>query len=274
MKLNITSGIAIAVTIVSVSARATTIPARSVDMQLSPLALCIQKYHPGYPADGSKPSSQEMRTCVDQSFNHKARRSEESENNDVLIYEPEQSDTVKPRAIVDTIQVLGKQLYMAKKPMCDGTNLEKNFVWVEDVQTHVDDVCLQLKDQINHYGLKEDGGLGSIVNTLTNGHMKQGHQLKDKRQLTASYVVNFYPPAKMALDDVKQLATGVSDLCDDALKRIATKGDGCTADIKYFRPSKAKTYHGTGAIGGVVRLFLGADTSPVADISLDFFNDK
>jgi hypothetical protein len=55
--------------------------------------------------------------------------------------------------------------------------------------------------------------------------------------------------------------------------RIATKGSGCTTDPTYSRPSKAKTYHGVGAIGGTIRMLLGQDTSPVADLSLNFSND-
>jgi hypothetical protein len=271
MKLSATTGVAVAMSIAMVSARATTIPARSVDPQFSPFAKCIQEHHPGFPKDGSKPTSQEMHDCVDR-MQPKARRAEAGED-DVLFYEPEAADAVKPRGIVDTVQVLGKQLYLNQKPWCEGKEVHDNFVWVEDIVSNATSVCLDLKDKIDIHNLKKDGGVSSVLNYLTNGHDKQGHQLKDKRHVTASYLLNFYPPAKMAIEEVKQLAAGIYDLCNDGIMRIGTKEKGCTAGITYFRPSKAKTYHGVGAIGGTIRMFFGEDTSPVADLSLDFSND-
>ena len=260
-----------AMSITVVFARPTSIPARSVDPQFSPLAKCIQQHHPGFPKDGSVPTSQEMRDCVDQ-VHPKDRRAEARED-DVLLYEPETADAVKPRGIVDTVQVLGKQLYLNQKPWCDGKDVHDNFVWIEDIISNVTSVCEDLKSKIDFHNIKHDGGVNSAVNFLTNGHDKQGHQLKDKRHLTATYLLNFYPPAKMAIDEVRQLAIGIYDLCDDGIKRLGTKGEGCSAGITYFRPSKAKTYHGEGAIGGTIRMFFGEDTRPVADISLGFSND-
>jgi hypothetical protein len=269
MKLG--TSVAVAVSIVCVSARATTIPARSVDPQFPALAKCIQKTSPGFPKDGSKPTTQQLRDCVDQT-QPKARRAEAAED-DVLLYEPEEADAVKPRDLIDTAQVLGQMLYLNKKPWCDGTEVHENFVWVADITAKANDICSRLKDDIEKHGLKEDGGVGSVVDLLTNGHDKQGHQLKDKRHLTATYLLNFYPPARTGIEGVKQLASGVYDLCNDGIMRIAEKGTGCTADLKYFRPSKAKTYHDVGAIGGTLRMFFGKDTNPVADLSLMFSND-
>jgi hypothetical protein len=143
MKLSITAGVAVAVSIVSVSARATTIPARNVDPQFSPFAKCIQMHHPGFPKDGCKLTSQEMRDCVDQT-QPKVWRAELVED-DVLLYEPEEADAVKPRDILDTVQVLGKQLYLNKKPWCDGNQVHDKFMWVEDIVSDANNVCSQLK---------------------------------------------------------------------------------------------------------------------------------
>jgi hypothetical protein len=273
MKLG--TSVAVAVSIVCVSARATTIPARSVDPQFPALAKCIQKTSPGFPKDGSKPTTQQLRDCVDQT-QPKARRAEAAED-DVLLYEPEEADAVKPRGIVDTTQVLGQQLYLNKKPWCEGTQVHDNFVWVGDIVPKANDVCSRLKNDIEKHGLKEDGSVGAVVNLITNGYGfgsgRFQNQLMINRHLTATYLLNFYPPARTGIEGVKQLAAGVYDLCNDAIIRITEKGNGCAVDVPYFRPSKAKTYHEVGAIGGTVRMFLGKDTNPVADLSLMFSND-
>ncbi|KAI8930548.1 hypothetical protein NX059_012160 [Plenodomus lindquistii] len=271
-KQDLLDGVAVAVTIVSVSARATAIPARGVNPQFSPLALCIQKLHPGFPKDGSNPTSQEMSDCVEQTL-PKARRAEAFED-DVLLYEPNKTDTVKPRNIVDQVQVLGKQLYLREKALCVGDEVHDNFVWVEDIVSSAKNVCGELKDKIEQHGLRENGGVGTVLKLLTNGHDKQGHQLKDNRHLAANYMLNILPTTRHGIHNIKQLASGIYDLCNDGIERIATKGDGCTADLSYYRPSKAKTYHGVGAIGGVIGMYLGQDTVHVADLALDFFNDS
>jgi hypothetical protein len=261
--------------IASVSARATALPARDVNPQFSPFAKCIQKHHPGFPKDGSNPTPQETRDCIDQ-MQPKDRRAEAFDD-DVLLYEPEETDAVQPRGImgiIDTAQVLGKQLYLSKKPMCDGTQLHDNFVWVEDIVSQADRVCSQLKEKIDAYNIKEDGGVATVVNLLTNGHDKQGHLLKDNRHVTATFLLSIYPPTNMAITDIKALASGIYDLCNDGIMRIASKEEGgCSDGLKYYRPSKGKTLSGIGAIGGVLRMFLGADTNPVADLSMDFSND-
>jgi len=271
MKLGITTGVAVAMSIVSVSARAAAIPARGVDPQFSPFAKCIQQHHAGFPKDGSTPTPQETRDCINQLQPHVRRA--EALDDDVLLYEPEETNAVQARGIIDTAQVLGKQLYLNKKPRCDGTEVHDNFVWVEDIVSQADRVCSQLKDKIDAYNIKEDGGVATVVDLLTNGHDKQGHQLKDNRHVTATFLLSIYPPTNMAITDIKTLAAGIYDLCNDGITRIATKNEGCTADLKYYRPSKAKTYHGVGAVGGILRMFLGADTNPVADLTVDFSND-
>ena len=238
------------------------------DPQYSPFAQCIRQKYSNYPTEGT-PNPKDIRQCLD-GVQHKAKRDDE-----MLVYEPDEKNPIERRGIIDTVTTLGKQLFLDKKPYCDGDRVHDNFVWVEDIRARSNDVCKGLRAQIDSNGLTRDGGVGKIVELMTNGHDKQGHQLKDNRKVTATYLLTFLPPVNMAVKEIKELAAGVYDLCNDGIERIATKGEGCSQDIKYFRPSKAKTYHSDGAIGGYLRMYLGGndDDSRVVDLSVDFTND-
>lgn len=266
-----------------VTANPINISQRAVDPQYSPLLVCIRQKHPNFPTEG-KPTPQEMRSCLNETKTKTTRDvqvvspstdAEEEKENEELLYNPDEKRSVQPRYIIDSVTRLGKSLYLDKKATwCAGKTVHDNFVWVENIVSRSKSVCSELKDQIDSSGLKEDGGVGLVIDKLTNGYDKQGHQLKDKRKVTASYLLNFVPPAKMTINEIKELSTGVYDLCNDGIERIATKGEGCTQDIKYYRPSKAKHYTDTGAIGGTIQMYLGDSVSRVADLTIDFFDDS
>jgi hypothetical protein len=133
------------------------------------------------------------------------------------------STAVEARSIIDTAQVLGKQLYLSKAPLYDGDKVQANFVWVEDIVSQADRVCSQLKGKIDAYNIKEDGGVATIVDLLTNGHDKQGNQLKDNRHVTATFLLSIYPPTNMAITDIKTLATGIYDLCNKELRGLQAR---------------------------------------------------
>jgi hypothetical protein len=278
MKCNISIWVAVAISLTSVTANPVAIPQPAVNPQHSPLLACIQQKHPNFPTKG-KPTPQEMRSCLDEAKANTKRDTEAGSPTadlgaEELLYNPDEKRSVQPRYIIDSVGRLGKSLYLDKKATwCDGKTVHDNFVWVADIVSRSKDICSQLKDQIDSSGLKEDGGVGLVIDKLTNGHDKQGHQLKDKRKVTASYLLTFVPPAKMTINEIKELSTGVYDLCNDGIERIATKGEGCTQDIKYYRPSKAKHYTDTGAIGGTIQMYLGDSVSRVADLTIGFFDD-
>lgn len=143
-------------------------------------------------------------------------------------------------------------------------------MWIEDVVGTSVQVCERLKSDIQLSGLAKDGGTGFIVDKLFSGHDKQGHQLKDNAKVAVYYTLKFVPPAQLALEETKAIAQGIYDLCNDGIERILTKGSGCTQDIKYFRPSKAKTYTGSGARSGAVDLFWGDTSTVIANLAVDF----
>ncbi|KAF2175417.1 hypothetical protein K469DRAFT_683962 [Zopfia rhizophila CBS 207.26] len=268
---------AILIDITLVSAKPLEIQERDIDPQHSPFIKCIQQKHPKFPGEG-KPTSQEVRKCVGET-RPKAKRDEEvpgPEGRPVegeLVYEPEVGSSVEPRGIVDKVFRVGKDLYLDKKPWCDGDKTHDNFVWVSDIRAKSNDICKQLREQIDTSEIGQDGGVGLVIDHLTNGYDKQGHQLKDKRKVTATYILSFIPPAKMAINEIKEIASGVYDLCNDGIERIATKGQGCSEEIPYYRPSHAKHYTGTGAIGGYLQMFWGDKANSVADLTVDFSND-
>jgi hypothetical protein len=77
----------------------------------------------------------------------------------------------------------------------------------------------------------------------------------------------------MTNDKIKILASKVYDMCDDAIRRLGSTNNngGCVENIKYFRPSKAKTFKDDAQIGGMLQMMWGDEY--VADFSIDFSND-
>lgn len=130
-----------------------------------------------------------------------------------------------------------------------------------------------IQEQIDASAIREYGGVALFVDQVSNGNNKRGHQFQDKGKLVATYLLNFYPPAKMTNENIKQLAAATYSMCDDAIRRLGTskKEGGCTQGIKYYRPSKAKHYNDPGQIGGLIQM--AWDGVKVADFSLDFAND-
>ncbi|KAF2276882.1 uncharacterized protein EI97DRAFT_433106, partial [Westerdykella ornata] len=250
---------------------AITLPPRH-DPQYPPLIKCLQESHSGYPNDGSTPTSQEMRKCVEKikSNQHDAVVARDDEE---LIWEPEEGDNVQTRDIIDTVQVLGKSLFLDKKATLCSDGLNDEFMWAEDMREKVQPACDRMKGIIEELHLREDAGVGTVIDKLTKGHDKQGHQLKDNRKLTATYLISLYKPAGIAMNEIKALSSGIYDLCNDGLHRLLSKGDGCTADLTYYRPSKAKHYTDTGAVSGVIRIFWGSENEPVADLSVSYTNE-
>lgn len=138
-----------------------------------------------------------------------------------LIYEPDTHPSITPRgAITDTIQVLGKAMALASSATCP-TGLRNEFVWARDLQDRAARVCNDLMADIDRKGISELGGVGVVVDQLGFGHNKKGHQLTDNAKLTATWILNILPPsAGLVNDDLKAIATGVHDLCDDAILRL------------------------------------------------------
>jgi hypothetical protein len=192
-----------------------------------------------------------------------------------LIYEPEHNATVQTRGIVDTIQTLGRNMGLQKAAKCSTKNggVHNEFVWTSDIVASAVNTCTRLREDIEKFELTKDGGVGKIYDNLTNGHNKRGHQLQDKRKLTVHYLLNLIPPAKATIDEIKAIATGVYDLCNDGIERIMSKEDGCAEDIKYFRPSKAKSYTTTAAVDGLINMYYGGYEDVVATLRVDFKND-
>ncbi|KAF2446597.1 hypothetical protein P171DRAFT_430721 [Karstenula rhodostoma CBS 690.94] len=267
-----------AVCLASVGANPLQSHKRDATPQYSGVTTCLQKVYPNFPAEG-KPTPEEARNCLqEQTHAKRADRlhaRDESLEAGELIYEPDTGGvaTVQPRGLVESVLRLGKNLYIDKSPFCYGTEVHDNFVWVDDVRAKSNEICQQLREQIDASGLKQDGGVGIVFDHLTNGHDKQGHQLKDKRKVTATYLLTFIPPAKTTIDGIKEIASGVYDLCNDGIEKLATKDLGCTQDIGYYRPSKAKHYTDTAAIGGQFRMFFDGVADSVADLSLTFSED-
>jgi hypothetical protein len=195
-----------------------------------------------------------------------AANSNHTESNE-LLYEPE---ALQARGFVDRVQAAGKDLFLRQNPLCTTAKVTDNFMWTEGIVTTSVQVCERLKSDIQLSGVATDGGTGFVVDKLFSGHDKQGHQLKDNVKVAVYYTLKFVPPAQAAVSDIKAIAQGIYDLCNDGIERILTRGSGCTQDIRYFRPSKGRTYTGSGARSGEVDLFWGDTSTVIANLAVDF----
>jgi hypothetical protein len=225
---------------------------------------------------GDRPDDQVLRKCMSQS-QPKTKRNDTTAQPEPeeLIYEPDTNPTVTPRgAITDTIQVLGKAMALASSATCP-TSLRNEFVWARDLQARGVQVCNDLIADINRKGISELGGIGVVVDQLGFGHNKKGHQLTDNAKLTATWILSILPPpAGVVNNDIKAIAQGVHDLCDDAIIRLTANDVGCAQDVKYYRPSKAKHYKDPAAREGTISLSFGSGTEQIAGLSLSFTNDS
>ena len=67
------------------------------------------------------------------------------------------------------------------------------------------------------------------------------------------------PEAVAALKGVQATDTAVVDVCTQAVVMIATKGQGCTKDIRWYNAGKAHEETSTGALPGSIDMVKGAD---------------
>lgn len=243
---------------------------RDINPQYSTLATCIRRSIPEYPHGGGKPTTSQVNGCLAEA---KSSASTKRSLGTSLPSQETRND-LSARNIIESVIKAGQTLSIDQKPFCDGEKVHDNFLWVTDIRESAVDICQELNKQISETGIAQDGGVGLVVKQFTSGHDKQANQLKDYRKVTATFLLNLIPPAKATLDTVKQISSGLDELCHNAIEKIATKNMGCTAEIKYYRPSKAKSFTGTGAIGGFLEVVYGAAKDAVANISVDFSNDN
>jgi hypothetical protein len=275
MKYNAAILTALAVGIIPVYATPLQIKARAAENQASPVLSCIQQTNPQFP-NGDRPDDQVLRKCMSQAH-PKGKRDDATTlmEAEELIYEPDTHPVVTPRGtITDTIQVLGKAMALASSAVCP-TSLRNEFVWAHDLQNSAVRVCNDLMADINRKGISELGGVGVVVDQLGFGHNKKGHQLTDNAKLTATWILDILPPpVGVVNDDVKAIAKGVHELCDDAIMRLTANDVGCAQDVKYYRPSKAKHYKDPAAREGTISLSFGSGVEQIAGLSLSFTNDS
>ncbi|KAH6694930.1 hypothetical protein BKA61DRAFT_711359 [Leptodontidium sp. MPI-SDFR-AT-0119] len=271
--MNIKSALLALTAISALASLASTSPLveRDINPQYSVYAKCIQEAVPAFPFGDVKPTAEKVGECF-------ARIQTGGRGKRSAAAEPDLQTSPAPVVAVGTsntdLTIRGNDdddvLNIDASPWCDSDKVNDNFIWVTEIRDKAVDFCTILVTEINEKGLSKDGGVGQFVNLFTNGHDKQGHQLKDGVKVVATFVLKVYTPAGMAFETVKEVAKGVQGACVQGLKVLATKETGCTDDLDYYRPSKAKGYTGTGAIGGLLHiLWKGV---PFAALKLDLAN--
>ena len=144
-------------------------------------------------------------------------------------------------------------LTVTNDPACNSNSLPKNFMIVTDIRSKAQEYCTQMKADLIQ------SGVGSISPTLATAVTKSANELHGKKSVMLSLMLTAYPPALAAFKTVQGIDTAVVDVCAKALTQLATKGQGCTADLDWYNAGKAHGETSTGAIGGTIDIASGPE---------------
>jgi hypothetical protein len=85
--------------------------------------------------------------------------------------------------------------------------------------------------------------------------------------------VNFYPPAAIATEQIKDVAKGVRDLCSSGVSRLMNPRDGCTSEVIWYVSNKLKFKKQAAALGGQIGMYFDGSNNHVGAIRLEFSED-
>lgn len=149
--------------------------------------------------------------------------------------------------------------------ICDaGANgpLTSNFMIVTDVDAQAQSICEQTTKDVAI-------GLASTVPILFPAyHKKLSHfqHAGEYVKLIATYANYNLPIPKNVGDTVQGKAV---DVCVQAIKKLATKGQGCTRDLNHQDGGHGATTS-TGARSGAIDIAFGAADNVVANIDISY----
>lgn len=237
-----------------------------------PFVTCVQKTFPKFPKEGN-PTPEQLRACFPEAYPQAANK---------LILRNFKNDVGTPiesRGTTDNLEVLGKLMGIDQKSVCqDGsgapTTLHDEFVWIEDVKNAAAGLCNDAMHIIDSTGLSEDGGIAYASKEFSNGHDDQSNYLHNGRKLLLTMAVNFYPPAAIAKENIKDVAKGVRDLCSAGISRLMDPRDGCTSEVKWYISQKAKFEKHLAAVGGQIGIYFDGSNNHVGMLGLGFSEDS
>jgi len=129
-------------------------------------------------------------------------------------------------------------------------------------------MCQNVTQYIDQYGIAKDGGVASTVEYLTNAHDWQSNTLKNGRNIMVTMTLNFFPPAKMAMDEIKGLAGGLHTLCTAGIQRIMAVETVCAQEVSWWVSQKAITRDRQ------VGMFFDESKNSVAALQVGFSEDS
>lgn len=154
------------------------------------------------------------------------------------------------------------------------TKLHDEFVWVEDVTNAVAGLCSDAMGIIGKTGISEDGGIAYASKQFSNGHDDQSNYLHNGRKLLLTMAINFYPPAAIAKEQIKDVAKGVHDICSTGVSRLMDSRDGCTSGVNWYISQKTKFDKHMAAVGGQFSMYFDGSNNHVGTIRPGFSEDS
>ncbi|KAF2274584.1 uncharacterized protein EI97DRAFT_460154 [Westerdykella ornata] len=262
----------LAVSMASVRAAPAQEQPRAAFTPSAPFVTCVQKTFPKFPKEGN-PTTEQLRACLPGAHPQATRE---------LVDRDAKGDFdsgIQSRGLMDTVEVLGKLMGIDQKSKClddNGvpTKLHDEFVWVEDVTNAAASLCNDAMAIIDRTGLGDDGGIAYVSKGFSNAHDEQSNYLHNRRKLLLTMAVNYYPPASVAKEAIKDIAKGVRDLCSAGVSRLMDERDGCTSKVKWYISQKAKWDDHLAAVGGQVGMYFDGSNNHFGTISLEFSEDS
>ncbi|KAF1961046.1 hypothetical protein CC80DRAFT_488415 [Byssothecium circinans] len=237
-----------------------------------PFVACVQKTFPKFPTEGN-PTTEQLRACFPRAHPQAARELVSRNATDDF------DSAIQSRGFTDTIKVLGKFMGLDTKSECQDDlgvpiKLHDEFVWVEDVTNAAVGLCNNVMTKIDQTGIDRDGGIAYATKQFSNGHDQQGSYLHNGRNLLLTMAINFFPPAAVAKEQIKDVAKGVRDLCAAGVSRLMDSSDGCTSEVSWYVSQKAKNDKHMAAVGGQLGMFFEGSKNHVGTIGLGFSEDS
>lgn len=85
--------------------------------------------------------------------------------------------------------------------------------------------------------------------------------------------INMFPSAALTQNEIREVSQGVYKLCEAGIKSIVDADEGCSQQVKWYVSQHVKWESASAAIGGIIDVFRGSASSPVASLRVGFSED-
>ncbi|KAI9930811.1 hypothetical protein ASPWEDRAFT_182772 [Aspergillus wentii DTO 134E9] len=164
------------------------------------------------------------------------------------------------------------------EPQTCGKNIPNIFEEAAPFRDIVDTVCDDLVGKLMKKGWEKGGN--AIQHKFGNAFHKKNSWLDKNKEVLLEVALSMNPQTRAALKSAKVAKATLDTLCNDGLKKLGTKGSGCTEELGYYKKTLGVPGAGipydhattTAVKNGIVDLFTNNAKDYFGQISLNFKN--